>query len=394
MAIDGAEGQSGNTGNVPADRPLRIVHCFRSPVGGLFRHVADLTREQARNGHSVGIVCDSSTGGAFEERLFEQLLPSLALGLKRFPMRRQVSPSDLAASWRMLREVRALKPDVLHAHGAKGGVYARVIGALLRLSGSRVARIYTPHGGSLHYDPRSTGGRVYFATERLLELMTEALIFVSDYEADAYREKVGRPRPPVTLARNGLRPEEFETIAPDADAVDFLYIGMLRDLKGTDVFIDAIAEIGRRRGTVSAALIIGDGPDKLKYQEAVRRLGLSDSVRFHDPMPAREAFRKTRLVVVPSRAESMPYIVLETVGAGVPLIATRVGGIPEIYGPFSGQLIPPGDVLALADAMLAAADAQAETRAKAETLREHIKPLFSVAAMARSIAGAYRQVVR
>ncbi len=307
MTLAGAEGQSGNTDNVPADRPLRIVHCFRSPVGGLFRHVADLTREQARNGHSVGIVCDSSTCGAFEERLFEQLLPSLALGLKRFPMRRQVSPSDLAASWRMLREVRALKPDVLHAHGAKGGVYARVIGALLRLSGSRVARIYTPHGGSLHYDPRSTGGRVYFATERLLEFMTEALIFVSDYEATAYREKVGPPRPPVTLARNGLRQEEFETIAPDADAVDFLYIGMLRDLKGTDVFIDAIAEIGKRRGTISAALIIGDGPDKLKYQETVRRLGLSDSVRFHDPMPAREAFRRTRLVVVPSRAESMPY---------------------------------------------------------------------------------------
>jgi glycosyltransferase involved in cell wall biosynthesis len=377
-----------------ADRALRIVHCFRSPVGGLFRHVADLTREQARNGHFVGIICDSSTGGDYEERLFAGLMPSLALGLKRFPMRRQISPSDLAATLRMMREIRSLNPDVLHAHGAKGGAYARMIGALLRVSGTRVARIYTPHGGSLHYDPHTLGGRVYFTTERLLELMTEALIFVSGYEANAYRLKIGRPRPPVTLARNGLRPEEFEPIAPDADAVDFLYIGMLRDLKGTDVFIDALAEIGRREGTPPRAMIVGDGPDKAKYQEAVQTLGLAGTTRFRDPMPAREAFRKARVVVVPSRAESMPYIVLEAIGACVPLIATHVGGIPEIYGPYSNQLIPPSDITALADAMLGAAEKPQETRAKADSLRSYIQPLFSIETMARSIAGAYRQVSR
>jgi glycosyltransferase involved in cell wall biosynthesis len=377
-----------------ADRPLRIVHCFRSPVGGLFRHVADLTREQARNGHSVGIVCDSSTGGDYEERLFEGLMPSLALGLKRFPMRRQVSPSDLAATFRLMREIRSLNPDVLHAHGAKGGAYARTIGALLRVSGTRVARIYTPHGGSLHYDPHALGGRIYFTTERLLESMTEALIFVSGYEANAYRLKVGPPGPPVTLARNGLRPEEFEPVTPDADAVDFLCIGMLRDLKGTDVFIDALAEIGRREGTPPRAMIVGDGPDKAKYQEAVHALGLDGTTQFHDPMPARAAFAKAHVVVVPSRAESMPYIVLETIGAGVPLIATHVGGIPEIYGPHSDQLVAPSDVGALADAMLNAAKNPEATRARADTLRTYVQPLFSIEAMARSIAGAYRQVVR
>jgi glycosyltransferase involved in cell wall biosynthesis len=394
MTLDAADGLSGGTGAPSPDRLLRIVHCFRSPVGGLFRHVADLTREQARNGHSVGIVCDSSTGGEYEERLFDRLTPSLALGLKRVPMERQISPSDLAASWRLMREIRSLNPDVLHAHGAKGGVYARVIGALLRVSGTSVARIYTPHGGSLHYDPHTLGGRVYFNTERFLELLTEALIFVSGYEANAYRVKVGPPRRPVTLARNGLRPEEFEPITPDPDAVDFLYIGMLRDLKGTDVFIESLAEIGRREGTAPRALIVGDGPDKAKYHEAVRALGLAETTRFHDPMPARDAFRKARVVVVPSRAESMPYIVLETIGAGVPLIATRVGGIPEIYGPHSEQLIAPSDVAALADAMLAAAKNPAETQAKADALRSYIQPLFSIEAMARTIAGAYREVAR
>jgi glycosyltransferase involved in cell wall biosynthesis len=390
MSLVAADSQAGGG----ADRALRIVHCFRSPIGGLFRHVADLTQEQARNGHSVGIICDSSTGGEYEERLFERLMPSLALGLKRFPMRRQVSPSDLAATWRLMREIRSLNPDILHAHGAKGGAYARMIGAILRASGTRVARIYTPHGGSLHYDPHTLGGRVYFTTERLLELMTEALIFVSGYEANAYRLKVGPPRPPVTLARNGLRPEEFEPITPDTDAVDFLYIGMLRDLKGTDVFIDALAEIGRREGTAPRAMIVGDGPDRTKYQEAVRNLDLGRTTLFHAPMPARDAFRKARVVVVPSRAESMPYIVLETIGAGVPLIATRVGGIPEIYGPYSDQLVAPSDIAALAGAMLGAAKNPQEARTKADALRAHIQPLFSIEAMAGSIAGAYRQAAR
>src|SRR3954452_4088135 len=130
---------------------MRIVPCFRSPVGGLFRHVRDLVEAQARNGHRVGIICDSTTGGTYEEELFAALSPSLALGLIRTPMRRQIGPSDLSAAVRLLRDIRALEPDILHAHGAKGGAYARIIGTLLRWSGTPLARIYTPHGGSLHY---------------------------------------------------------------------------------------------------------------------------------------------------------------------------------------------------------------------------------------------------
>ncbi len=82
-------------------RPLRIVHCFRSPVGGLFRHVRDLAEMQHRAGHKVGIICDSSTGGAFEDEIFARIAPTLALGLHRVPMRREISLSDLAAFGRI-----------------------------------------------------------------------------------------------------------------------------------------------------------------------------------------------------------------------------------------------------------------------------------------------------
>ncbi|TIT71581.1 MAG: glycosyltransferase family 4 protein, partial [Mesorhizobium sp.] len=97
-------------------------------------------------------VCDSTTGGDYEERLFDAMGESLALGIHRTPMQRHIGPGDIAAAWRTYGIIKELRPDVLHGHGAKGGAYARLFGSLLRVSRSRVARLYSPHGGSLHYD--------------------------------------------------------------------------------------------------------------------------------------------------------------------------------------------------------------------------------------------------
>src|ERR1700754_2993131 len=113
-------------------KPLRILHCFRSPVGGIFRHVRDLVEEQSKAGHEVGILCDSLTGGAHEDRLFDDIRPFLALGLIRLPIRRSVSPSDVATLWTAYKKIKSLRPDVLHGHGAKGGLLARILGSALR----------------------------------------------------------------------------------------------------------------------------------------------------------------------------------------------------------------------------------------------------------------------
>ena len=368
---------------------MRIIHCLRSPVGGLFRHVQDLAAAQAKAGHQVGIICDSSTGDGAEKKLE----PLLALGLLRQPMGRDIGPSDLLAAWTLARQVRPLHPDVLHGHGAKGGAYARAVGTLLRASGRRVARIYTPHGGSLHFDAKSAAGRIYMASERALGLMTDAFIFVSRYEADAYMEKVARTKRPTAIVRNGLRPEEFISITPDTDARDFLFIGELRDLKGPDLLIAALALISRHDGPPPTALIVGSGPDLTKYRAVVRELGLSGAVEFRSPMPAREAFRLARTVVVPSRAESMPYVVLEAIAAARPLIVTRVGGIPEIFGGQAGRLVPPEDAAALADAMAEARRFPDAAAVFAEKLREHIRQEFSLEAMARGVEQVYRAVV-
>ena len=370
---------------------MRIVHCVRSPIGGIFRHVVDLALAQTAAGHLVGVVCDSLSGGAFEEELIERVAPRLAFGIARFPMRRALSPADVAATWRLWSHVASLLPDVLHGHGSKGGSFARLTGTALRLRGHRTIRIYCPHGGSLHFDARSLEGRVYFTLERVLERMTDGLVFVSDYERRSYEAKVGHPIVPSVLAYNGLRPEEFEPLEPTADAVDFLHVGMLREIKGTDVFLRALALL-RDRGVEARALIVGGGEERPAFEALARDLGLVDRVTFRDPMPIREALASARVVVQPSRAESLPYVVLETLAAGVPLITTAVGGIPEIYQDHAERLLPSGDVEALAVAMRDHLRDPAAGAALGATLRRSLVERFSCETMARTIVAFYEQL--
>ncbi|MDQ6434576.1 glycosyltransferase family 4 protein [Mesorhizobium sp. LHD-90] len=370
---------------------LRIVHCFRSPVGGIFRHVRDLTEAQVAAGHQVGIVCDSSTGGEFEERLFEAMKDHLALGVHRTPMQRHIGPGDIAAAWRTFRIIKGLQPDIIHGHGAKGGVYARLFGSLLRVFRFRVARLYSPHGGSLHYDEHTTTGKIFFLLERLMGRFTDHLLFVSDYERHAYRKKVGEPPIPNKLVYNGLRAEEFAPVPAVEGAADFLYIGMMRDLKGPDLFIDALAQVEIRTGRTVTAEMVGAGDDLPKYREQVSMLGLAERVRFREPMPARQAFALARTIVVPSRAEAMPYIVLEALAAGMPMVATAVGGIPEIFGVDSPALVAP-DSGQLAGNMVRALTDPASYAALMPS-QEELRSRFGADVMAAQIEQAYRETL-
>ena len=329
---------------MPTQPSLRIVHCFRSPVGGLFRHVRDLVDAQVANGHQVGIVCDSSTGGDYEDKLFDAVKPKLALGLARVEMQRHIGIGDVVAAWRTFKALKALKPDVLHGHGAKGGVYARLFGTFMRGPTGKTARLYSAHGGSLHYDTDALAGKIFFNTERLLERLTDRVMFVADYERRTYEAKIGPIKAPFEIVYNGVQPAEFDPITNVKDAADFLYIGMMRDLKGPDMFLDALAGAEVSTGRTLTAVMVGAGDDLPNYKAQASKLGFGNRVTFFDPMPARKAFALARTVVVPSRAEAMPYIVLETLAAGKPMIATNVGGIPEIFGQQSAGITEPNTV--------------------------------------------------
>ena len=366
---------------------MRIVHVFRSPVGGIFRHVRDLVEAQTAAGHRVGIVCDDNTGGAFEEANLAALEPCLSLGLHRITMDRAITPRDAWVLWGLSRRLNQLDADVLHGHGAKGGAYARVVGTVMRMRGHRVARLYCPHGGSVHYGNDRLVGRLYFTLERAMGLLTDGLLFVSAYERDSYRTKVGGIAARQSLVRNGLGAAEFAPVRPSEQASDFLFVGMMRDLKGPDLLLEALGVLARRDEATPSVTFVGDGPDRERLIARARTMTGVDA-RFLHPMPAREAFTLGRTLVVPSRAESMPYIVLEAAAAGVPVIATAVGGIPEIFGAMADRLVRPDALHALVDALGTRADATAVEQ-DASRLRERVRANHSLDAMAADVMGAY-----
>jgi glycosyltransferase involved in cell wall biosynthesis len=110
-------------------------------------------------------------------------------------------------------------------------------------------------------------------------------------------------------------------------------------------------------------------------------------------MPARVALTLGRVMVIPSRAESLPYVVLETAAAAKPLITTNVGGIPEIYGPLSPALVRAGDAEALAEAIARTLESPAAAAHLAAQLRERVAASFSVDAMVDGVISAYGQAM-
>jgi glycosyltransferase involved in cell wall biosynthesis len=188
-------------------------------------------------------------------------------------------------------------------------------------------------------------------------------------------------------ASSRLIQADFDDVTPRHDAADFLFVGELRQLKGVDVALDALAELIKQRP--ARAVFVGAGPDALTFKAQAERLGLADHVRFPGALPAREAFALGRVLLVPSRAESLPYVVLEAIGAGLPVLATNVGGIPEIIPPSLGRLLPAGDVAALAAAMYAALDNPAGVRNEAQALKGFVQQRFHVHTMADAITSFY-----
>jgi glycosyltransferase involved in cell wall biosynthesis len=366
-----------------AGASLNVLHVLRAPVGGLFRHVVDLARGQAARGHRIGLIADSASGGPQSEATLQNLAPVLALGLTRVPMSRQLGTRDVPAAAHVARRAADVGADVIHGHGAKGGAYARLA------PHARAIRVYTPHGGSLHYRWGTPAGFFYLATERALKRRTDLFLFESAFGRDTFRAKVGDPGGLVRVVHNGVAAADFEAVATDPQATDLVFVGELRTFKGVDVLIEAVALLARDGRNVTVT-IVGEGPDRAAFEAMATTRGLAAAVRFIGAKPARAGFALGRLLVVPSRAESLPYVVLEGAAAGVPLIATNVGGMPEIFGPEAGELIAPGDPAALARAIELALRQWDSKLAAVERLKARARASFSAEAMTEAVLAAYR----
>lgn len=370
--------------------PLRILHVFRAPLGGLFRHVLDVARGQIARGHAVGIFCDSTTGGARSNDALEALRPSLQLGLTRIPVRRALHARDAAGILALTTLYRRVKPNVLHGHGSKGGAFARLV-TVPGLDAATI-RAYTPHGGSFNYSPGTLAHRLFMQAESILARRTDLFLFESEYVRKRFDLFVGRTTKLVRIVHNGIAQAEFEPIERAADAFDLLYIGELRPAKGVETLIDALALIRRDHGRRLTLLVVGSGPSEPNLHAHAKAAGVWDSIAFVPPQPIRSALARGRLMVIPSLAESLPYVILEAAAGAQPLVSTNVGGIGEIFGPYADELIAPSDAPLLAERILAKlAEPDERRRAKAEALSRHVQAGFCLERMIAGVLQGYAE---
>lgn len=367
------------------DQPLRILHAVRAPVGGIIRHILDVANGQASRGHVVGIVADSLTGGERADAAFAEIAPRMKLGVHRIAIRREPHVTDLFAWMRFAALIRNLTPDILHGHGAKAGAFVRLKGR-----SRSTLRVYTPHGGSLHYPLTTMKGAFYSRLERMLMNRTDLFLFESAFARNTYQRIVGTPAGLVKCVFNGVTTDEFDPVTLADDATDVAYVGEFRHIKGADLLIDAVARL-RAGGRPVTLTLGGDGEETAALKAQIERLNLGDAVRFIGHVKARYGFSKGRLLVVPSRGDSMPYVVIEAAAAGVPMVAANVGGIPEIFDSHADALFAPDNVGAMAEAIAAALDDPAAAAARAKSLRERIFLHFSQKAMVEGVMAGYRE---
>lgn len=296
---------------------MHILHVLRSPVGGLFRHVRDLAIEQSKMGVKVGVIASDERGDAGTAQAFENLVPHLALGLHRLPIAKLPHPQDFHAVRAVRQLARETSATIVHGHGAKGGLLARL---------SATASVYTPHGGSLHYAWQNPAGALFLATEKFLVPKTGGFVFVCEFERRAFDRKIGLGNRPSCVTLNGLQPPDFIPVAPNDNATDLLFVGEMRSIKGVDILLHAICQSPRR----ISATFVGDGGEREKFMALARQLQISDRVNFVGRLPFRDALKLGHHLVLPSRNEALPYVVLEFVAAGRVIIASDVGGISEV----------------------------------------------------------------
>src|SRR3569832_305594 len=367
-----------------ANRPLRILHAVRAPVGGIIRHILDLANGQINAGHHVGIIADSLTGGERATAALAEIAPRLKLGVRRLAIHREPQLTDALVWARFMYLMARLKPDVVHGHGAKAGAFIRMRGR-----SKRFIRVYTPHGGSLHYPLNTWRGAFYRRLERALMDNTELFLFESAFDRDTYQRTIGVPGEGlVRCVFNGVTAEEFDAVTPASNATDVAYVGEFRHIKGADLLIDAIARL-RADGRPVTLTLGGDGEELNALKAQVKRLGLGEAVRFIGHVKARFGFSKGKILVVPSRGDSMPYVVIAAAAAGIPMIAANVGGIPELFEQHKDALFAPNSAGAMADAIEQALADPAATAARARALRDRIFMHFSHKAMVEGVLASY-----
>jgi glycosyltransferase involved in cell wall biosynthesis len=362
----------------------RVLLVHQPVDGGVGRHVADLANGLVGGGAEV-TVCG----------------PGAPIGLDgavsqiELPMGRAVDPrEDVRAVGRLARVVRDLRPHVVHAHSSKAGAVAR----LARARTLSVPLVYSPHLYAFAGHFERPGERLaYRAFEALLAPAATRVVCVCESEAVLART-IG-PARRVRVVHNGVPAaaeitpdEEVAALAPDGSLIGV--VSHLQPRKGLDVLLSALPSVLARHPAARVA-VVGEGPALKGLRSHAEMLGVGHAVHFLGPRAdPRRQMRAMSVFVLPSLAEAFPYVVLEAMSVGTPVVASDVGGVSEaIRDGGEGRLVPAGDASSLAAAigeLLDDRDARARMGANAAA---RVSESFTLPAMVEGITGVYSEIL-
>ncbi len=361
---------------MPAAKRLLIAS---QPLdGGVAGYVVEAATALASR-YEVEVACPRGS------TVWETLSGREGIRLSEIGAARQPSPGDLRTLGRLLRRVP--RADLVHVHSAKAGFIGR-LAAVLR--GRRRVCVFSPHGWSF-WAASGIQRRLYLALERLAARWCAVIVAQSDSEREAGLEAgVGRPEQ-YRVVLNGVDLDRFAAEpAPVPGRV--VWVGRLAPAKRADVAIEVGAEL-RRRGVEFELLLVGDGPDREDVERLLEeRPGAATLTGRRSDVP--ELLREAACLLLTSEYESCPLGVIEAMAAGVPVVATAVGGVPELVADGEhGLLAPKDDVQGLADAverLLADADA---ARALGAAGRTKARACLSRDRMLAELEAVYAEVL-
>ena len=384
-------------------RPVRVLRVIaRLNVGGPALHVTYLARGLAERGYETTLVAgDVARGEASMSFVAEQAgveivtLPGLS---------RELSPvRDALAAFRLARLIRKLRPDVVHTHTAKAGAVGRT--AALLAWPRRPVVVHTFHGHVLRGYFGTGGTLVFRAIETLLARASDRLIAVSPEVRDELVALHVAPRERFSVVRLGIELEPRVRFDGDPDEVrrrhgipegKFVvgWFGRMTAVKRTDDLLTMLAGV-RERGVDALLLLVGDGDDRERLEQRAHDLGLARSCLFlgyqEDVAPW---YAICDAVVLTSASEGTPVTIIEALAAGRPVVATKVGGVPDVVDEGeTGFLVRPHDTHALAERLEILAGDPVRRRAMGELGRARMLERYAVERLVDDVDALYRELL-
>jgi glycosyltransferase involved in cell wall biosynthesis len=312
-----------------------------------------------------------------------------AAGARYVPLAHMVRQLDPREDMRGLLELiwlmRRLRPDIVHANSSKAGVLGRLAAALTRVP----VRIFTVHGWAFKAH-EGVAAAVYLWADRAMRPLTTRTICVAESERAAGLRARTCGAAGTVVIRNGValdRPRHRPGNATD-DAMTVLSVGRLRAPKDFPVLVRAAEQLPPATARIAIA---GDGPDRAGIEAAIRHDGGAPVELLGERDDVPELLAAADVFVLPSRSEGMPLSVLEAMAAGVPVVASAVGGVPElVVDGVTGVLVPPGDAAALAAALARLAGDAAERERMGAAARRRAEAEFGIEACRRRHLDLYR----